>query len=342
MVQPRDMEETGVHGTCIWLQPAAEERLSEKIYEMNYTTVTTFLLQGFENLHEFKAFIFIVFLLVYLVTLLGNLLIITLVSISHHLHMPMFFFLGHLSFSDVLLTTVIVPNMLYIILEGGGILSVSDCITQFFFYGATATTECLLLTAMSYDRYLAICNPLYYNAIMNFRLCLQLVFYCWLLGFMLTVFTTLCLQSVWFCGPNVIDHFFCDLGPLLELSCTDTSMVKMEVFAVSSLLTIAPFVFITATYVCIFISILKIASIKGRQKTFSTCSSHLAVVCIYYGALFAMYVVPSRGFGLNINKVVSLMYTVVTPLCNPIIYSLRNQEIKSTIRKYVGVKRANI
>ncbi|KAM4675898.1 olfactory receptor 5AS1-like [Discoglossus pictus] len=250
----------------------------------------------------------------------------------------MFFFLGHLSFSDMLLTTNIIPNMLHIIIAEGLLVSVGACITQFFFYGATATTECLLLTAMSYDRYLAICNPLHYNTIMKFKLCLQLVIWCWSLGFIITVTPIFFLQRLWFCGSNVIDHFFCDLGPLLELSCTDTSFIKFEVFTMSTFLTIIPFLFITVTYVCIFLTIVRISSFTGRKKTFSTCSSHLAVVCTYYGALFAMYVAPSRGYSLNINKVVSLMYTVVTPLFNPIIYSLRNQEIKAALGKYLGIK----
>ncbi|XP_018426209.1 PREDICTED: olfactory receptor 154-like [Nanorana parkeri] len=247
----------------------------------------------------------------------------------------MFFFLGHLSFSDVLLTSNIVPSMLHIILSGGGIVLLGGCMTQFFLYGSSATTECLLLSAMSYDRYLAICKPLHYTTIMDLKLCFYLVLICWSLGFAITLIPVFLMQTLWFCGPNVIDHFFCDLGPLLELSCSEVSIVKYEVFVFSSLLTIVPFVFITVTYVYIFLTILKITSATGRQKTFSTCSSHLAVVCTYYGALFVMYVVPSRGQSLNMNKVVSLMYTVVTPLFNPIIYSLRNQEIKSVIQKYI-------
>ncbi|KAM9312206.1 LOW QUALITY PROTEIN: olfactory receptor 5G25-like [Gastrophryne carolinensis] len=249
----------------------------------------------------------------------------------------MFFFLGHLSFSDMLLTSNTVPSMLHIILLERGIFSLRGCITQFFLYGASATTECLLLTAMSYDRYLAICKPLHYSTIMDIKHCIYLVALCWGLGFAITLIPVFIMETLWFCGPSVIDHFFCDLGPLLELSCSDVSIVKYEVFVFSSLLTIIPFVLITITYVYIFLTILRITSDTGRQKTFSTCSSHLAVVCTYYGALFAMYVVPSRGKSLIVNKVVSLMYTVVTPLFNPIIYSLRNQEIKHIIRKHLSV-----
>lgn len=309
---------------------------------MNGTHITEIILLGFENLQDFKYFVFFWFLVIYIVTITGNVLIILLVLTSYRLRSPMFFFLGHLSFSDILLTSNIVPNMLHVILSEGGIVLLGGCIAQFFLYGFSATTECLLLSAMSYDRYLAICKPLHYTAIMNLKLCFYLVIICWSLGFAITLIPVFLMQTLWFCGPNVIDHFFCDLGPLLELSCSDASIVKYEVFVFSSLLTVIPFVLITVTYVYIFLTILRITSSTGRQKTFSTCSSHLAVVCTYYGALFVMYVVPSRGNSLNINKVVSLMYTVVTPLFNPIIYSLRNQEIKSVMKNYISVCKKKI
>ncbi|KAM3924568.1 olfactory receptor 5G25-like [Leptodactylus fuscus] len=271
----------------------------------------------------------------YFAAMTGNLIIILMVSASHHLRSPMFFYLCHLSFSDMLLISNIVPFLVHIVLFSGGLVSLKGCMVQFFFYGVSATTECLLLTAMSYDRYLAICSPLHYATIMSPRFCLYIVVFCWSLGFIITLVPILLIQTLWFCGSNVIDHFFCDLGPLLELSCSDTSFVKYEVLSLSGLLTIIPFVFIVVTYCYIFVTIVKITSITGRQKTFSTCSSHLAVVCTYYGALFAIYVVPRRGTSLNINKVVSLMYSAVTPLFNPVIYGLRNQEIKATFRNYL-------
>lgn len=299
---------------------------------MNETRIFEIILLGFENIKDFKYLVFTWFLVLYIVTITGNAVIILLVLTSYRLRSPMFFFLGHLSFSDVLLTSNIVPKMLHIILSEGGVVLLRGCIAQFFLYGSSATTECLLLSAMSYDRYLAICKPLHYTSIMDLKLCSHLVIICWSLGFIITLIPVFLMQTLWFCGPNVIDHFFCDLAPLLELSCSDVSIIKYEVFIFSSLLTIIPFVLITVTYVYIFLTILKITSSTGRQKTFSTCSSHLAVVCTYYGALFVMYVVPSRGQSLNVNKIVSLMYTVVTPLFNPIIYSLRNQEIKSVYR----------
>ncbi|XP_018426210.1 PREDICTED: olfactory receptor 11L1-like [Nanorana parkeri] len=268
-------------------------------------------------------------------TITGNIIIILLVSTNYRLQSPMYFFLGNLSFSDVLLTSNIVPSMLNVTLMGGSTVSLRNCITQYLVYGGSACMECLLLTVMSYDRYLAICNPLHYTTIMDLKRCLYLVVFSWLLGFTATLIPVFIMQTLWFCGPNVIDHFFCDFDPLLQLSCSDVSVAKYMVFALSSLVTVIPFLFIIATYVCIFLNILRITSVSGRQKTFSTCSSHLAVVCSYYGSLFAMYVVPSRQQSLTMNKVVSLMCTVVTPLLNPIIYSLRNQEIKSAIQKYI-------
>ncbi|XP_077329784.1 olfactory receptor 11L1-like [Lithobates pipiens] len=306
---------------------------------MNGTHINEIMLLGFENIHASKHFVFFWFLLIYILTITGNVVIILLVLTSSHLRSPMFFFLGHLSFLDVLLTSNIVPSMLHIILSEGSIVLLGSCIAQLYLYGSVISTECLLLSAMSYDRYLAICKPLHYTTIMDLNLCFYLVVTCWSLGFVITLITVFLLQTLWFCGPNVIEHFFCDLGPLLELSCSDVSIITFDVFFFSVLLTFIPFVFITVTYVYIFLTILNITSATGRQKTFSTCSSHLAVVCTYFGALFVMYVVPSREHSLNMNKVVSLMYTVVTPLLNPIIYSLRNQVIKSVIRKYLSVCR---
>ncbi|XP_069817772.1 olfactory receptor 5G25-like [Dendropsophus ebraccatus] len=302
---------------------------------MNQTVITEIFLVGFQNLQNFRIFITFMCLVTYVATITSNLIIISLVSTNHHLRTPMFFYLGHLSFSDMLLISNIVPFLVHIILFSGGVVSLKGCITQFFFYGVSATTECLLLTAMSYDRYLAICSPLHYSTIMSPTLCIYIVVFCWSLGFLITLVPILLMQTLWFCGPNVIDHFFCDFGPLLELSCSDVSIVKYEVLLLSGLLTIIPFVFIVVTYGYIFITIMKITSATGRKKTFSTCSSHLAVVGTYYGALFAIYVVPRRGYSLNINKVMSLMYSVVTPLFNPMIYGLRNKEIKEAIKNYL-------
>ncbi|KAM8921383.1 olfactory receptor 5G3-like [Pelodytes ibericus] len=307
----------------------------------NQTSVQEILLLGFQVLHTLKIPYFLLFLALYTVTLSGNAMIVTLVSASPKLNHPMYFFLGHLSVSDIMLTTNIVPNMLCIILQEQITMSLPACIVQLQFFGISLSAECLLLTVMSYDRYLAICDPLRYISIMSVRLRLELVVSCWLLGFIISLVTVLLVSQLDFCGPNVIDHFFCDLVPLLELSCSDTSVVQLENILLAAPITLFPAIIITATYVCIFIKILKIPSSSGRQKTFSTCSSHLAVVTAFYGTLVTLYVIPSNGHSLNANKVLSLLYTVVTPLFNPVIYSLRNKEIRMAFNRFFFYGRKN-
>ncbi|XP_053319904.1 olfactory receptor 11L1-like [Spea bombifrons] len=294
----------------------------------NGTIITEFFLLGFQNLHIVKIPLFILLLKIYILTITGNSLIIFLISTVPSLHSPMYLFLCNLSFCDVFFTTNIVPNMLHIILEGGGTVSVFGCLTQLQMFGFCCAAECYILTVMSYDRYLAICKPLHYSSIMGLKFCLNLVIASWSLGFLFASISRLLLGGVDFCDRNIIDHFFCDFLPILELSCSDTFVVELEAFMVLPFIVLFPFVFVIVTYVYIFFTILGISSTTGRQKTFSTCSSHLAIVCLFYGTLISIYLSPSRGYALNINKFSSLFYSVVTPLFNPIIYSLRNQEIR--------------
>ncbi|XP_075434024.1 olfactory receptor 11L1-like [Ascaphus truei] len=303
------------------------------MFGKNDTAITEVLLLGFSGLHSFKMLLFFLLLVIYIGTVAGNVLIIVLVSTSHQLHSPMYLFLSHLSLSDVLLTTTIVPNMLLVILEEGSIMSFGSCITQLFIFGASSNPQCCLLTVMSYDRYLAICDPLRYTSIMNLRLCITLVICSWLVGFIIMILLCTLISRSGFCRSNVIDHFFCDLAPLAELSCSDTSTVQLVAFLIAAPETLLQIMFIITTYVYISLAILRIPSTTMRQKAFSTCSSHLAVVGTYFGTLIAIYVVPSRGHTFNLNKVLSLLYTVMTPLSNPIIYSLRNQEIRTALQK---------
>ncbi|XP_063302537.1 olfactory receptor 11L1-like [Pelobates fuscus] len=295
--------------------------------------ITEFFILGFQNIHSLKIPLFILLLAIYIITISGNVIIVLLVSITGLKNSPMYFFLCHLSICDILFTTDIVPNMLRVILEDGCKISHFGCLTQLQIFECCGAAECYILTVMSYDRYLAICNPLFYSSIMVNKLCFCLVICSWMLAFLLTLLARILIEGLQFCNYSMVDHFFCDFLPVLELSCSDTSVVEMEAFMVIPLIVVCPFVFVIVTYVYIFFAILGISSTNGRQKTFSTCSSHLIVVCLFFGTLITVYLSPSRGYALNINKITSLFYTVVTPLLNPIIYSLRNQEI----RKYITI-----
>ncbi|KAM5171674.1 olfactory receptor 11L1-like [Mantella aurantiaca] len=299
----------------------------------NHTSVTEFILLGFQDLHNCQSLLFLFLLLMYVVTVTGNFLIITLVASTVQLRSPMYFFLSHLSFCDILISTNVTPNALQVILMGLCYIPALWCHTQLYLFGASVITECCLLSVMSFDRYLAICVPLRYSSIMKQHLPQFLASICWMVGFTLSMISQALILKLDFCGPNTIDHFFCDLAPLLELSCSDTKMVEVHVSITVFLAGISQLLFVVVTYICIFTSILQISSISGRQKIFSTCSSHLAVVSTYYGTLITLYMAPTRGYSLNLNKALSLLNSVITPLLNPIIYSLRNKEIWSAMRK---------
>ncbi|XP_063302524.1 olfactory receptor 11L1-like [Pelobates fuscus] len=304
----------------------------------NQSTFPEFFLLGFQLLNRSRIIFFSILLLVYIMTLTGNLLIIILVSATQYLRSPMYFFLSQLSSCDIILTTSVSPTLLHITLNNGIPMSVSQCIAQFNFFSFPSGTECFLLTIMSYDRYVAVCKPLHYVTIMNFPFCLSLVVLSWILGFLLTLIFVILLSNLTFCNSKYIDNFFCDIVPLVQLSCSDTTVVRTVIFWIAGPETVIETVFIISTYVCIFLAIHRISTTTGRQKAFSTCSSHLSVVCMYYGTLIAIYVFPSGEHSFGMSKIVSFMYTVVTPLLNPVIYSLRNQEIKTAILKVMKNK----
>ncbi|KAM8972681.1 olfactory receptor 11L1-like [Pelodytes ibericus] len=300
----------------------------------NLSSITEIHLLGFHHLYTLRSSIFFILLVVYLLTISVNLLLIVLVFISRNLHVPMYIFLTQVSISDILQTTTVVPRMLSIVLyEEGDVMSLEACITQLYFFGGSEASECFLLTAMSYDRYLAICHPLRYNSIMDNLHCIKLNIMSWLLGLTCALINTMPVTQLRFCGPNIIDHFFCDLGPLLQLSCSDTFIAQIEAIVMSFPVLITPLIIVMVSYIYIVLTIVKIPSISGRQKAFSTCSSHLAVVSIYYGTLISMYGVPTKDQSLSVSKGLSLLYTVVTPMLNPIIYSLRNKDIKEALKK---------
>ncbi|XP_068129359.1 olfactory receptor 11L1-like [Hyperolius riggenbachi] len=294
--------------------------------------VSTILFLGFNNISNFNLLPFILLILIYCVTLGGNLLIITLVSNSKSLHSPMYFFLTQLSVADIILTTDIAPTMLDVALHGRASISFSGCITQYFFFSLSEASECFLLTAMSYDRYLAICSPLHYVSIMDQQLCIKLITAAWFLGCFLELIVTFTICQLLFCGPNIIDHFLCDFYPLVELSCSDLTIIQIEATLLCFPVIVVPFLMVVVSYVYIVFTISKISSFSGRLKSFSTCSSHLTVVFIFYGTLIAMYLVPNEGQSKVIKKMFAMLYTVLTPLINPFIYSLRNKDIKKALK----------
>uniref|UniRef100_A0A8C5PB66 G-protein coupled receptors family 1 profile domain-containing protein n=1 Tax=Leptobrachium leishanense TaxID=445787 RepID=A0A8C5PB66_9ANUR len=299
----------------------------------NRTVITEFLLLGFGNLHSLKMICFISFLLIYIMSLMGNVLVILLVMTNRSLHSPMYFFLSQMSVSEIIFTSNIVPNMLHLILAGGGNMSITQCLIQFYLLGVPTIAQCLLLAAMSFDRYVAICNPLHYSRIMTIKLQVQLTFICWFLGFSLTLLIYVFLNELQFCDSNVINHFYCDVPPVLALSCSDTFAAELVTSLVSFPIILSPFGIIITTYVSILITIFKIPTTSGRQKAFSTCSSHLTIVCMYYGTLTTIYIFPPKESLVSVNKGLSLLYTLVTPLLNPVIYTLRNRDIRQAIQK---------
>ncbi|XP_056425583.1 olfactory receptor 1468-like [Hyla sarda] len=269
-------------------------------------------------------------------TICGNLLVMVLVSKSNNLHTPMYFFLTQLTVSDIMVTSDIVPNMLHGILNNGSSMSLPRCFTQLFFFSYSECAECLLLTVMSYDRYLAICKPLYYHSIMTSILCLKSITISWIIGFFATLTTISSTSQLLFCRSNVIDHFFCDFNPILELSCSDTFSVNLLATSVAFPFVVFPFILIVVSYAYIIHTILKLQSINQREKVFSTCGSHLVVVSIFYGTLFSIYLNPIKGNSTTSHKLLSFMYCVGIPSINPVIYCLRNKDIKIALRKCIA------
>ncbi|XP_059685556.1 olfactory receptor 5B21-like [Gavia stellata] len=310
----------------------------EKGGQDNGTSPLGFLLVGMGNVPTPQTTLFLLSLIIYLVTVVGNILIIVLVVAEQHLHTPMYFFLGNLSSLETFYSSTILPRLLASFLTGDRTISAHGCVTQFYFFAAFATAECYLLAAMSYDRYLAVCQPLLYASLMTWKVCLQLVAGSWLLGLLVSTVLTSLLPQLQFCGPRMINHFFCDFTPLLELACSDTSMAALVAFIFGFLDVVFPFLFTLASYMCIIAAILRIPSNVGRQKAFSTCSSHLTVVAVFYGSLFVVYVLPRTAPLRQLSKVFSFFYTVLTPLFNPLIYSLRNREVREALRK--GLRKA--
>ncbi|NWH43919.1 OR6B1 protein, partial [Fregata magnificens] len=301
--------------------------------EENDIHIHEFILLGFPTIIELQALLFVIFLIVYLLTVLENIVIITLIRKNHQLHKPMYFFLGHLSFLEAWYISVTVPKLLVNFLVKNKSISFTGCMAQLYFFIALVCTECVFLAVMAYDRYVATCNPLRYPVIMNYRVCMQLAMGSWMVSFLTSVLKIFFISQLSFCGPNVINHFYCDISPLLTLSCTEWLVAEMVDFAFALLILLIPLSVIIISYVCIISTILCIPMAQNRKKTFSTCVSHLSVVIIFFSATLFMYARPRSIHSLDLNKLVSIIYTVVTPMLNPFVYCLRNQKVKHTLWK---------
>ncbi|XP_044127217.1 olfactory receptor 1S2-like [Bufo gargarizans] len=299
----------------------------------NQTVVSDFLLLGFKTHQNLKLLLFSLFLVIYIVILAGNTMIIISISLVHFLDIPMFIFLKHLATADVLVTTNIIPNMLHVIIMEGAKISTKGCLTQYYFHCISSIAQSLVLTSMSFDRYIAICHPLRYSSVMNYRLCRHLVFCSWATGILLMATEMVFLSQLKFCSSNILDHFFCDFAPILKITSSDTSLVTWEDFIFALLFFFVTFLFVIVSYACIFLSILKISTRTGRQKAFSTCSSHLVTLFTYYCTIITVYIFSVDESAINENKLKSLLYVVLTPFINPIIYSIRNREIRKAFKQ---------
>nr|XP_004653853.2 olfactory receptor 1468-like [Jaculus jaculus] len=302
----------------------------------NQTTISEFFLLGLTMGSEQQQLIFTLFLCMYLVTMVGNALIILAIISNTHLHSPMYFFLANLSFTDIFFTTTTVPKMLADIQSQNPTISFAGCLTQMYFFMLLVDLDNFLLAAMAYDRYIAICHPLRYTALLNPKCCALLVVIPWIISNLVSVLHLSLLVPLSFCDHRAVPHFFCDLEPILKLACSDTEINDLLILVVGGAVIFIPFTFIFVSYALIVSTVLKIPSAKGKWQTFSTCGSHLSAVSLFYGSIVGVYFLPSSSYSAEKDKVAAIMYTVVTPMMNPFIYSLRNKDIKRALKKLLS------
>ncbi|XP_074838277.1 olfactory receptor 10C1-like [Carettochelys insculpta] len=305
----------------------------------NQSWVTHFVFLGFSQDPATRAMLCVALSCIYTLSLMGNSIIILLTALDSTLHTPMYFFLWHLSVLEGCYISVTIPKMMANFLSEERTISFIGCALQMHFILSLGTAECYLLAAMAYDRYRAICSPLHYPVIMNPTACARMAAACWLCGVLMPMGKVIWIFSMPYCGPNEINHFFCDIHPVLRLACGDTSQSEVFIVLISFIITVFPFLTVLVSYACILSTVLKTTSSQGRHKAFSTCSSHLTVVVLFYGSACAMYLRPKSSHVADIDRVMALFYTIVTPTLNPIIYSLRNQEVKAALRRLRGRKR---
>ncbi|GAB1300624.1 Olfactory receptor [Apodemus speciosus] len=302
---------------------------------INQSSVSEFLLLGLSRQPQQQQLLFLFFLIMYLATVLGNLLIILAISTDSRLHTPMYFFLSNLSFVDVCFSSTTVPKVLANHILRSQTISFSGCLTQLYFLFMFVDMDNFLLAVMAYDRYVAICHPLHYTTKMTHQLCVWMVAGSWFTASLNALLYTLPTAQLSFCGDNIIHHFFCDVTPLLKLSCSDTHFNELLILTEGTVITVTPFVCILISYIHITCAVLRVSSPKGGMKAFSTCGSHLAVVCLFYGTIIAVYILPSSAHSPEKDTAATVLYTVVTPMMNPFIYSLRNRDLKGALRKLV-------
>ncbi|XP_015670480.1 olfactory receptor 476-like [Protobothrops mucrosquamatus] len=313
------------------------QRQDAKMEPDNVTTETRFILSGLTHHRKEQILLFVVFLIIYLLTVLGNLLIIVLVWINTQLHTPMYFFLTHLAGMEILYVTSSSPQLLAHLMAGNGIISVTRCMLQ----GASAlcmgSTECLLLGVMAYDRYLAICNPLRYASAMDSKRQYLLASSCWVIGCLFSMVNVVCISRHPFCGPNRINHFVCELQFLLDLACGDIKRTKIILNGLATFIVLIPFSVILCSYTCILYSVFQMHSAASWRKAFSTCGSHLIVVTLFYGTIISIYILPQSNTISDQDKQIAVLYVVVTPLLNPIIYTLRNKDVHRAVVKVLKI-----
>ncbi|XP_030047904.1 olfactory receptor 5V1-like [Microcaecilia unicolor] len=304
----------------------------------NGTIILDFILLGDQYLLKHSTLLFALLLIIYNLSLMGNSLILFIIKMDSRLHTPMYFFLSNLSLLEILYISTTVPIILAISLGHDKTISVQGCLVQIFFLHFLGCSECFLLAAMAYDRFVAICMPLHYGMLMKKSICFQLAVSCWVSGFLDALVLAVLTSKLTFCGPNKVANFFCDIPPLLKLACTDTHITEAMLNLAGIMVVLFPFFLIVLSYVLVITNILKIRSAQGRQKAFSTCAAHLTVVSLFYGTIIFIYFRPDSGYASSKDKLVSLVYTVLTPMLNPLIYSLRNNEVKEALKKVFGQK----
>nr|XP_034981376.1 olfactory receptor 1020-like [Zootoca vivipara] len=304
----------------------------------NFTAITEFLLLGFTDNQNMMFVLFAVFLLIYLLILVGNIGMVTLIRIDSRLHTPMYFFLSSLSLLDIGYSTVIAPRTLMTFVAESKNISFTGCALQFFFFCIAVSCECCLLGVMAYDRFIAICNPLLYTAIMSRKLCYLLVAGSYLTGCVNAIVQTSFIFNLSFCRSNIINHFFCDVPPILKLSCSDTGVTDIIHFIFSTAIVSVTLLTVLVSYTYILVAILRINSAEGRRKAFSTCASHLTAVTVFYGTAIFMYLRPSSKYSVEQDKIISVFYTLAIPMLNPLIYSLRNKEVKEAFKRLIKGK----